>query len=180
MAQLIGDWLTEMSKHNRPVNLAAETVGDLMVFWGFRRSMGVVWTVLYLHNRPMSQDDIVSTTGLSMGSVSTTLSDLERWGVVHRHLVPRERRRFYIAETNVHTMITSVLRQRELRKVRAALRYLESAARELDEQPSDEESEQIARRLTKLVQLGHIGEAMLEHLTGQGSEVLGRLPDLDD
>jgi DNA-binding transcriptional regulator GbsR (MarR family) len=166
------------------VDLAAETIGDLMAFWGFKRSMGVIWTVLYLHRRPMTQDDLVEATGLSMGMVSMTLSELEGWGVVHRQHVARDRRRFYVAETDVQAMITRVLQQRELRKVRTAIDHLETAADLLREPPADAtggakaESILMAQRMDGLVDLAKAGERMVDRIIKVGQVDLGPLPDL--
>ena len=175
-----------MSSESRveAVDLAAETIADLMVFWGFKRSMGVLWTVLYLHRRPMTQDELVDATGLSMGMVSMTLSELEGWGVVHRQHVARDRRRFYVAETDVQAMITRVLQQRELRKARTAISHLERAATMLREPPSQaaggEKAESIlmAQRMDGLVELARTGERMVERMVRVGQVDLGPLPDL--
>ena len=166
------------------VDLAAETIGDLMAFWGFKRSMGVIWTVLYLFRRPMTQEDLVEATGLSMGMVSMTMSELEGWGVVHRQHVARDRRRFYVAETDVQAMITRVLQQRELRKVRTAIDHLEVAAGLLREPPAEAsggakaESIMMAQRMDGLVDLAKVGERMVDRIVRVGQVDLGPLPDL--
>ena len=64
--------------------LVAEAVGEVMAFWNFKPSMGRVWTTLYLSPRPLTSAELVEETGLSVGSVSMTLSELQEWGVV-RH-----------------------------------------------------------------------------------------------
>lgn len=155
-----------------------------MAFWGFKRSMGVLWTVLYLQRRPMTQDELVEATGLSMGMVSMTLGELEGWGVVHRAHVARDRRRFYVAETDVQAMITRVLQQRELRKVRTAIEHLDRAADLLREPPATatgaEKAESIlmAQRMDGLVELARTGERMVDRLVKVGQLDLGPLPDL--
>jgi DNA-binding transcriptional regulator GbsR (MarR family) len=166
------------------VAMAGETIGDLMAFWGFKRSMGVIWTALYLHRRPLTQEELVAETGLSMGMVSMTLADLEGWGVVHRQLRPRDRRRAYVAETDVRAMITRVLEQREQRKIRAAIEQLERAAAQLRAPPAaasgadKAESILMAERTDGLVDLARLGERMVEHLVRAGQVDLGPLPDL--
>lgn len=166
------------------VALAAETIADLMVFWGFRRSMGIVWTALFLHRRPMTQEDLVAATGLSMGMVSMTLADLEHWGVVHRQPVARDRRRFYVAETDVKAMITRVLQERELRKVEGAIRHLtevvETLRLPLAEASGAEKAEALmmAARAESLLDLARTGEQMLERMVRLGQVDLGPLEDL--
>ncbi|MFH1463538.1 MAG: MarR family transcriptional regulator [Pseudomonadota bacterium] len=171
-------------EHDEAVAQAAEAIGELMAFWGFKRSMGVLWTVLYLHRRPMTQEDLASSSGISMGMVSMTLAELEGWGVVHRQRVPRDRRRFYVAETDVRGMITRVLQQRELLKVRAAIQDLRQASGVLRAPPAAasgaEKAESIlmAQRMDGLVELAELGEGLVERMVRFGQLDLGALPDL--
>src|SRR5690606_20494832 len=38
--------------------IASDAVGRLMEFWGFKRNMGRIWTVLYLSDDPLSAHDL--------------------------------------------------------------------------------------------------------------------------
>ena len=55
----------------------SDVVGRLIEFWGFKRNMGRVWTVLYLSPEPLSADDLCHSLKLSTGAVSMTLSPVE-------------------------------------------------------------------------------------------------------
>src|SRR5688500_11610184 len=93
--------------------LAAEAVGDSIDHWGFRRVLGRRCTVLYLSPEPMSAAMLASRLHLSSGAVSMALSELQKWGVVHRVFRPGERREFFEAETNFWKMISRVISERE-------------------------------------------------------------------
>ena len=54
-----------------------------MAFWGFKHNMGRIWATLYLSERPLTARELKEGLGISVGSVSMTLAELERWGVVH-------------------------------------------------------------------------------------------------
>lgn len=92
----------------------AETIGTLMEYWGFKRSVGRLWTILYMSPEPMSAADLGELLTMSTGSVSMTLTELQRWGAIRRTWVPGERRDFYEVETSIWKLITRVLREREL------------------------------------------------------------------
>src|SRR5688572_6044548 len=90
--------------YNLPVNgpdqdeavlRAADAVGGLMEFWGFKRNMGRMWCVLYLSDRPLAAADLGQILQLSTGAVSMTLAELTKWGVVKKSWVPGERRDYY-------------------------------------------------------------------------------------
>lgn len=92
----------------------ADTIGALMEFWGFRRSVGRLWTVLYMSPEPMSAADLGELLTMSTGSVSMTIAELAKWGAIRKTWVPGERRDFYAVETSIWKLLTRVLREREM------------------------------------------------------------------
>ncbi len=108
----------------------AETVGRLMHFWGFKRPMGRLWTVLYLSPAPLTAPELAERLAMSAGGVSMALAELERWGAVRRTSQAGTRREFFEAEPDIWKMVRRVLQERELALVsefRETLRAAESA-----------------------------------------------------
>jgi DNA-binding transcriptional regulator GbsR (MarR family) len=64
--------------------LSADAIGEVIEHWGFRKPLGRVWAVLYLQADPLSASDIAERLSMSAGSVSTTVAELQRWGVEKR------------------------------------------------------------------------------------------------
>src|SRR5271163_4387783 len=110
----------------------SDVVGRLIEFWGFKRNMGRVWTVLYLSPEPLSADDLCHSLKLSTGAVSMTLSELARWGVVRKVWIQGERKDFYTAEVQLWRMISRVFNERERSEIIAAIDAFEEALRQLD------------------------------------------------
>lgn len=156
------------------IRIAAETIGELMEFWNFKPSMGKVWTVLYLCQDPMSAEEIVERTGLSAGSVSMTLNDLQLWGVVHRVRQDGERRRLYAAETDIWAMVTRVFKDRELKLVRRSIQSLNDALTVLEHETLTSDATVmlrgrfVATRVRQLLDLARTGERLLERLSRSG------------
>src|ERR1700734_1524444 len=111
----------------------SDVVGRLIQFWGFKRNMGRVWTVLYLSPEPLSADDLRATLKLSSGAVSMTLSELARWGVVRKVWIQGERKDFYAAEVQLWRMISRVFSERERSEILSAIDAFEEALVTLDE-----------------------------------------------
>src|SRR5262249_29246993 len=105
----------------------ADTIGKLMEFWGFKRPMGRLWTLLYLSPSPLGAAELGAELKMSAGAVSMALSDLLKWGAVKKTWRPGERRDFYEAETGIGKLVQRVLRERELELVRQFSEALESA-----------------------------------------------------
>ena len=144
----------------------ADTVGRLMEFWGFKRPMGRMWTLLYLSPQPLGAAEIGAELKMSAGAVSMALGELVKWGAVKKSWRPGERRDFYEAETSVGKLVQRVLRERELTLVREFAEALGRAEAELPETVTTE-PEALAfkrERLQHLRSLSQLGEGLLRAL----------------
>lgn len=149
--------------------VVADAIGKLMHFWGFKRPMGRIWTLLYLSKDPLTAADLGEQLQMSSGAISMALGELEKWGAVTRAWVPGERRDFFTAETNVWTMVRRVLRERELSIVRDFRGALASAIDALEAQSCGSErappnQSYRLERLRDLARLARTGETLLTAL----------------
>lgn len=156
---------------------AADAMGRLMEFWGFRRHMGRLWTILYLSPEPMTTTELSETLQLSSSAVSLSLGELVRWGAVRKTWRPGERKDFYEAETSVWKLLRRVYERRELNLIREAIEAFAQAQGRLDEArgslgPDDRRRvDFMRRRLSKLGGLSRTGERLVRLL------VAGRVID---
>ncbi|MFK7928136.1 MAG: GbsR/MarR family transcriptional regulator [Myxococcota bacterium] len=160
----------------RAINLVAETMGELVEFWGFKGSMGRIWSTLYLSVDPLSADQIANLTGLSTGAVSMGMHDLDQWGLIRRIPVPGERKRYYAAHTDVWEVIRRIFRERELRLIgRAVERFEEALAlfeAEAKADPDDAELPFIIDRVKGLLTLAKTGYKLVERFADVGDFTL--------
>ena len=93
----------------------ADVFGNIAAFWGFTKTQGRIYGLLFLCEDPMAHGDIQRRLGISAGSTSMTLSSLVQWGVLRRS------GRLYVAETDMWKVITGVFRRRERDQVDNAI-----------------------------------------------------------
>lgn len=98
----------------------AEAVGALMEFWGFKRQMGRLWTVLFLSPDPLDVAALAERLQMSASAVSLSLGELQKWGAVRKSWVAGERRDFYSVEPRVWRLVRRVVERRELVLIRDA------------------------------------------------------------
>ena len=146
---------------------AADAVGALMEFWGFKRVMGRIWSLLYLRNEPLSAAELCEELAISTGAASMALSELEHWGVVKRSRKPGDRREFFEAETDIWKMISRVLRERELLQIDRALEVFDRVRSQLETMGGTRLGA-IADRIEKLSDLARIGRGLVVALVQQG------------
>jgi DNA-binding transcriptional regulator GbsR (MarR family) len=112
-------------------------------FWGFPRAMGAIYGVIYLSSQPISLDEIGTQVGITKGSVSTNVRQLERLNMVHKKLQLGDRKDYYIAEIDFWKIIRGVLREREQSEFDLALRTVSESidlVSEADIEPVDSET----------------------------------------
>jgi DNA-binding transcriptional regulator GbsR (MarR family) len=152
----------------------SDIIGRLIEFWGFKRNMGRVWSVLYLSPDPLSAEDLRQLLRLSSGAVSMTLSELARWGVVRKVWVQGERKDFFVAEVQLWKMISRVFSEREKVEIVSAVESFEHALRALDRIAASAVGEKRARaelqkeRIKRLLDLAKLGQALLDALLSTG------------
>jgi DNA-binding transcriptional regulator GbsR (MarR family) len=166
-------------------DLAIDACGRIAEFWGFTRTMGRAFGLLYLSREPLAQSELQERLGISAGSASMTLAALGRWGVVHKVWVRGQRREHYQAETDFWKMISGVLNERERREIGAAVEVVgraEKAARAAQsaagaQRRSKAEADFVAERVARLGEICRVGETMLDMLLGQLTLDVGRFRD---
>ena len=141
-----------------------DAIGDLMAFWGFQRSHGRIWSLLFLAERPLHAAELAELLDLSAGQISTSLRDLERWGVVHATRPAGHRRTSYRAETNLFQMVTRVFRERELEQIRSLAKVLLQARSHLRLSKGDPRANFRLQRLEGLLAATELGRTLVERL----------------
>ena len=130
----------------------ADVFGNIAAFWGFTKTQGRIYGLLFLSEHPLSHGDIQRRLGISAGSTSMTLSSLVQWGVLCR------RDRLYEAETDMWKVITGVFRRRERDQVNAAIERVDAIAQQLqavsDPDPATAFALGRVRQLAEFFQLG--------------------------
>ena len=126
---------------------AVEAVGDVIEFWGFKRNQGRLWAHLYLSTSSKSAAELQDELGMSKGSVSMLLRELEYWRVLKKTRIPNRRAWLYTADTNLKEMISRVLRERELHFIAEVSETLKKAENDAKEEGIDPV---ILQRLTKM------------------------------
>ena len=106
-------------------------LGRLARFFGFSDVMGRLYGALLLNPDPMSLDALAEQLQISKGSVSMNMRSIERWGMAKEVWVRGERKKYYTAESDLWSVIRTVLSGREMREVQTALQVLGDSVEKL-------------------------------------------------
>lgn len=117
---------------------------------------GRIFGLLYLHQGPMSLDDVTTELQQSKGNVSVNIRGLIEWQLVRQLRMPGSRKDHYEAATDFWRVMQEIMERRfrwNLRQVLAAAEETERAAgsaRRGDGAPDAQQAAFIAQRLEVL------------------------------
>ena len=119
--------------------------GEMGSRWGVNRSVAQIHALLYLLGRPLTADEIVETLGIARSNVSTSLRELLSWELIVQHPVLGDRRDYFKAETDLWTVLMTIVEGRKRREIDPTLTMLRQA--KLDTADDSETPEDVKRRI---------------------------------
>lgn len=125
-----------MNQKNRL--LLAQSIGDFIRYWGFRRIHGEIWTLVFLSREPLSGAEIVQQLKVSKALVSPALRELESYELIYQVESVDAKTKRYEANPDVFGVIQQVLRGRESALLKKVKQDFEALGRDSTEELSPE------------------------------------------
>ena len=111
--------------------------GEMGTRWGVNRTVAQIHALLYLSPHPLNAEEIAKTLSIARSNVSTSLRELESWGIVKPVHLLGDRREHYEAMKDVWEMARIILDERKRREIDPTLNVLRECLREVDGKGSE-------------------------------------------
>ncbi len=105
--------------------------GEMGTKWGINRTVAQVHALLFLSPHPLPADEISSTLSVARSNVSTSLRELQGWGIVRVVHVLGDRRDHFETTKDVWEIFRTVSEERKRREIDPTLRVLGECVEEL-------------------------------------------------
>lgn len=105
--------------------------GEMGTKWGINRTVAQVHALLFLSPKPLPADDISSTLAVARSNVSTSLRELQGWGIARVVHVLGDRRDHFETQKDVWEIFRTVAEERKRREIDPTLRVLAECVTEL-------------------------------------------------
>jgi len=112
--------------------------GEMGTRWGINRTVAQVHALLFLSPRPIPADEISSTLAVARSNVSTSLRELEGWGIVRMVHVLGDRREHFESVKDVWEIFRIVSEERKRREIDPTLKVIGECVAELKGKPDAE------------------------------------------
>jgi len=105
--------------------------GEMGTRWGVNRTVAQVHALLYISPKPLNAEEIAQTLAVARSNVSTSLRELESWGIVKAVHLLGDRREHYESMTDVREMTRVIMDERKRREIDPTLVNLRECVAEL-------------------------------------------------
>ena len=107
--------------------------GEMGTRWGVNRSVAQIHALLYLSPTPMAADEITEILSIARSNVSTSLKELQAWGLVRISHVLGDRRDHFETDKDMWVLFTKIVEERKRREIDPTLTVLRQCVLEAED-----------------------------------------------
>jgi len=108
--------------------------GEMGTRWGINRTVAQIHALLYISPKPLQAEEIAETLDVARSNVSTSLRELQGWGIVKMVHVMGDKRDHFESMKDVWEMFRAVLDERKKREIDPTLAMLRECIAEADQE----------------------------------------------
>jgi DNA-binding transcriptional regulator GbsR (MarR family) len=128
--------------------------GEMGTRWGINRTVAQIHALLFIAPKPLPAEDIAETLQVARSNVSTSLKELQGWGIIRRVHVMGDSRDHFECMKEVWEMFRVVLDERKKREIDPTLTVLRECIIEAEkDRETDEYTELKLRELHDFFEL---------------------------
>ena len=99
--------------------------GEMAARWGVNRTVSQIHALLYLSGKPLNAEDIAATLQVARSNVSTSLRELQNWGLVKVVHLLGDRRDHYETMQDPWELLRAIVKERKQREFDPTLVFLQ-------------------------------------------------------
>ncbi len=136
--------------------------GELGTRWGINRTVAQIYAILYITGEVLAADEIVEALGVARSNVSTSLRELQGWGVIRVVHRIGDRRDHFESIHDVWEMFRVIVEERRKREIEPIVAILWECQKQAAADPG---TEQVSlKRLTELLSFFELTSAWYEQI----------------
>ena len=125
--------------------------GEMGSRWGINRTVGQIYALLFVAQRPLNADEIAESLEFSRSNVSMGLKELQSWRLVRLKHLPGDRREYFEAPQDVWEIFRVLAEERRRREIEPTLSMLRMALLEVPVNDADRHAQDRMRQMHELI-----------------------------
>lgn len=118
--------------------------GEMGSKWGVNRTMSQIHALLYIIGKPLDAEEITETLGVARSNVSTSIKELQNWGLVQKVSVLGDRRDHFTTNTDVWELARIIVIERQKRELDPTVLFLQEL---MDSPEFEHENSEVKARI---------------------------------
>ena len=152
--------------------------GEMGTRWGTNRTVAQIHALLYLSPKPMAADEIVEILSVARSNVSTSIRELQSYGLIRVVHVLGDRRDHFEALGDIWEMFNRILEERKKREIDPTLTMLRQCLLEAEE---DKQLDKVTKeRINSMYEFIETMTSWYSRVIGLNKNTLVKLMKLGD
>jgi len=127
--------------------------GEMGTRWGTNRTVAQIQALLYLSPEPLRADEIVDLLSVARSNVSTSIRELQSYGLVKMTHILGDRRDYFESLHDVWDLFRVIIEQRKQRELNPTLSMLRKCAAEIEAEPgTDRTTKERVKNMLRFVE----------------------------
>ena len=127
--------------------------GEMGSRWGINRTVGQIYALIYVSEKPIHADDLAEALEFSRSNVSMGLKELQAWRLVQMRHLPGDRREYFEAPADAWEVFRTLAEERRRREIEPTLSMLRNALLEEATTPEDRHAQARMKGMHDLIEL---------------------------
>ena len=106
--------------------------GEMGTRWGINRTVAQIHALLFVSPKPLTAEEIAETLSVARSNVSTSLRELQSWGLVQVVHVMHDRRDHFATIKDNWALLLTLIEERKKREIDPTLTLLRELAAEAE------------------------------------------------
>jgi DNA-binding transcriptional regulator GbsR (MarR family) len=127
--------------------------GEMGSRWGINRTVGQIYAVLFIAEKPLCADDIVERLGVSRSNVSMGLKELQSWNLLRQRPIQGDRREFFTTPDDIYAIVRTLADERKKREIDPTLSVLRELLMQTPATPEEQHAQGRLKEMHELIEL---------------------------
>jgi DNA-binding transcriptional regulator GbsR (MarR family) len=127
--------------------------GEMGSRWGINRTVGQIYALLFVSQRPLNADEIAEALAFSRSNVSMGLKELESWQLTRLKHLPNDRREYFTAPEDIWAIFRTLAEERRKREIDPTLSMLRGALLASPDSAADRYAQQRMKQMHDLIEM---------------------------
>jgi len=146
--------------------------GEMGSRWGFNRTVGQIYALLYLSRTPLNADEIAAQLRFSRSNVSLGLKELQSWRLVKMSHQAGDRKEYFTSLEDVWDIFKTIANERHRREIEPTGSVLRDLLLDKSACENDRYAQQRTKEMYNLVEQTNI---LFSQLSSLSPETLRKL-----